>query len=242
MHLVVTRPVNDAKPLKTLLEARGHRVSVEPLLTIRPRPHVALPEGPFQAIIATSANAIHSLAARPDAAALKTYRMLTVGEASAESARMAGFEDTLSAWGNAESLIALATRSLDPCGPPLLYVTGNTVSRDVKAAMAPLGFTVKHIILYEARPARALSTKLRDDLAASRIDGVVLFSPRTARIWARLLQIEALTHSLTTIWHFCLSAVIRRALAEAANTDNLKFRVAQSPDTQAMIRAIGGED
>lgn len=239
MHLVVTRPREDAGPLTAQLEARGHRVTTEPLLTIRPRPHTPLPAEDFQAILVTSANAVRALAAHPDSERLKPCPVLTVGDASAEAARAAGFARVASAQGDAESLLVLVGKRLDPAAGPVLYVTGDTVSRDLKALMERRGFTVMRIILYDAEQADALSVALREALGSGGIDGVLLFSPRTARVWAGLVRKEGLTDALATIRHFCLSHSVRDALAEETGMATLRAGVARRPDMQAMMELIG---
>ena len=55
MRIAVTRPEEDAGPLTATLTAMGHEVVMAPLLTIRPRDGVAIPDLPWQAVAVTSA-------------------------------------------------------------------------------------------------------------------------------------------------------------------------------------------
>ena len=61
MHILITRPRADAAVLAQQLEARGHRVMVEPLLTIVPLPDSVPALDGVQAILLTSANAVPAL-------------------------------------------------------------------------------------------------------------------------------------------------------------------------------------
>ncbi|QPC42243.1 uroporphyrinogen-III synthase [Kaustia mangrovi] len=242
MELLVTRPRDDSEALREDLKARGHRVVLEPLLTICPRTGAVLPQGSFQAVIVTSANAVRALAAHGEADALRDTPMLTVGKASAEAALTAGFTDVESAAGDADALLTLVMQRLDPEGERVLYVTGSTVARDLKALMAERGFTVERAILYDARPAASLSEGLRERLAGGRIDGVLLFSPRTARIWAGLIRSAGLVGSLGAVRHFCLSQAVRDALDEEIGRADIISSVAEMPDMQAMMNLIGEFD
>ena len=63
MRIAVTRPEEDAGALKARLEAMGHQVVMAPLMTIRPRAGVIIPDLPWQAVAVTSANGIRALPA-----------------------------------------------------------------------------------------------------------------------------------------------------------------------------------
>jgi uroporphyrinogen-III synthase len=82
------------------------------------------------------------------------------------------------------------------------------------------------LVLYEARPAQALPPNIRD------AEAVMLYSPRTARIWTDLARKTAL--DLARIRHFCLSANVAAILP--AGTPII---VAARPAESAMIEAIG---
>ena len=92
MRVVVTRPEEDAGPLKAKLEALGHEVILVPLLVIAPRAGVWIEALPWQAAVATSANAIRSLTGHDE---LKSLRILTVGPQSLQAAREAGCDFVL---------------------------------------------------------------------------------------------------------------------------------------------------
>ena len=83
MRIAVTRPEEDAGPLKARLEAMGHQVVMAPLMTIRPRAGVAIPDLPWQAVAVTSANGIRAL---PRSHGLDQFRILTVGPQSLKAA------------------------------------------------------------------------------------------------------------------------------------------------------------
>ena len=82
MHVLITRPRAEAAVLARELEARGHEVLVEPLLTIAPVADVIPALDDVQAILLTSANAVPAL--RGTNPRLPVF---VVGEATARAAR-----------------------------------------------------------------------------------------------------------------------------------------------------------
>ena len=63
VRLLLTRPEPDAQRTATALRAQGHDVIVAPLLRIEPAADAKIGEGPWAAILITSANAAHAIAA-----------------------------------------------------------------------------------------------------------------------------------------------------------------------------------
>lgn len=61
MRLIITRPEEDALPLKAKLETRGHAAIMAPLLKIVPRSQAFVPPLAYQLVCITSANALRFL-------------------------------------------------------------------------------------------------------------------------------------------------------------------------------------
>jgi uroporphyrinogen-III synthase len=222
MRLIVTRPEEDAEPLAVKLAAMGHEAIVAPLLRIAPRADVVIADRPFRAVIATSANAIRVLASHAAFGELRHLPILTVGPQSLAAARATGFADAAAAGGDAIGLARHIAASLPAAGPPLLYVSGAATAGDLAGHLRAAGFTIERVILYDAVPA----TRLGVDLAQA--DGVLLYSPRTARLWSELAG-DAARHLV----HFCLSANVADALP-----DIMPRRVAARPDEAAMMALL----
>ena len=235
MHLVVTRPQEDARPLAERLRALGHDVVVEPMLTIAIDEDAVLAPGPWRAILFTSANAIRALAGRPEAAGLLEVPVLTVGTASADAARETGFASVTSADGDLDALVSLVGTTIGPGDGRLLYVTGRTISGDLAGMLGREGYDVVRQVLYDAVAADRLSRPLADAIRAGTVDGVLLFSKRTARIWADAIVREGL--GAASIGHFCLSPAIA-AVIEGAISPPPPMMVAEQPDVDAMLRLL----
>jgi uroporphyrinogen-III synthase len=225
MRLLVTRPLHDAQILKTKLEQLGHEVIASPLLEIAPRANVTIPSAAYQLIALTSANAMRCLAGNALLDRLRHLPVLAVGPQSAAAARHAGFASITEAGGDGLGLARHIIAQAKPDAGPILYLSGLDTASDFAGQLERAGFTVERVIVYEARPA----TRLSDD--ASRAEGVLLYSPRSARLWLELAQRQGIAPD---VMHFCLSAKIAAILPE-----HLARRVAARPDEDALLEIIG---
>jgi uroporphyrinogen-III synthase len=225
LRIAITRPIEDATVLKAKLETLGHETILAPLLTIVPLAGVTIPDEPWQAIAITSANAMRTAPATM-LKGLHALPMLTVGPQSALAARHAGFSDIQQAGGDAAGLAKHIASSRDPERGPILYLSGREQAADFAGLLGKSGFAVTRAVLYDALPAKALPSDVYE------AEAVVLYSPRTARIWVDLAGRAAL--DLPAIRHFCLSANVAAILPAGSS-----MIVAARPTESAMIEAIG---
>lgn len=221
MRLVVTRPEEDAEALAQRLEALGHEPLIAPLLKIVPRAP-ELPRASWRAVVITSANGARSL---PAGHGLGDTPAFTVGAQSRAAALGAGFKSVTAAGGDAAGLASFLVNTLTPAAGPLLYLSGAETAGDAEGRLRTAGFAVTRVVLYDAVAAAALPP-----FGPRAIDGVLLYSPRTARIWAALAGGTA--HAKARC--FCLSANVAEALGPAYMT-----AIAAAPDDAAMLALIG---
>lgn len=237
MRLIVTRPQEDARPLGERLAAAGHDVIMAPLLSIRPAAHLAIAERNYQAVLITSANGVRALEGRPELEPLKRATALVVGPASAAAARSAGFARVEQAGGDVPALGRTTIATLRQGDGPLLYISGAVTAGELAATLAAAGFEVDRTVAYEARPAAALPKTCAAALAAGQVDGVILFSPRTARIWARLVAAAGLTPAAARMVHYCLSDNVAGAVHDGLGAA-VAVQVAPRPDESALLEMI----
>lgn len=234
MRVLVTRPREDAAGLAAALAACGHEAVLEPLLTIVPRARVDWPPGHerAQALLVTSANGVRAFARLDRRRDLPAY---VVGEAGAAAARDLGFAAVVSAGGDVEDLAALVRQRLDPAAGPLLHPAAATLAGDLQGVLTAAGFQVLRAVLYEARPAGALSPEGTRAINEGTIDAVTLFSPRTAAGFASLLAAAGLQPACKAMAALCLSDAVAAAVA------GLPWRqvvVAARPDQAALLAAL----
>ncbi|WP_051609327.1 uroporphyrinogen-III synthase [Fodinicurvata fenggangensis] len=235
MHLLLTRPRADAEETLAALEARGHQVWLEPLLEIQPRERAALDLEGVQGLVITSRN---GLRAYLEACPRRDLPVYAVGPASAEAARQAGFAEVQSADGDAVKLAALIQRQVDPAAGALLHPSGRDVAGALGARLEAAGYDLRRVVLYEARAARALSPATSGLLRGGTLNAVLLFSPRTAETFARLVKQEELASACAGLQAFCLSP----AVAAAAGSFWQAVHTAEKPNQAAMLALIDGMD
>lgn len=226
MRLLVTRPLEDAGTLERRLVALGHQVITSPLLTIAPRADIVIPAEPYQAIALTSANAIRCLQDSGHLDGLRHLPVLAVGPQSAAAARQAGFANITEAGGDGIGLARYMIGALDPQAAPVLYLSGLDTASDFTGLLENGGLSTRRVIVYEARPAVTLAPE------AAGAEGVLLYSPRSARIWLDLAKHQAIPADVMV--HYCLSANIAAILPDAFAT-----RVAARPVEEALLEIIG---
>lgn len=238
MRVIVTRPEDDAGPLAAKLQVLGHEVISAPLLIIRPRPGLALPDRPYQASLVTSANALRALAGRRGMADLAGRPVFAVGPASAAAARGLGFARVEEAAGDLASLLDLVRSRLTPAGGPLLYLSGAVTAGDLAGSLRKFGFTVDRLVAYDAVPAESLPPACTAAVAHGLADAVLLFSPRTAAIWAGLVAAGGLVAAARGLLHYCLSTNVVACLTGILGED-VAVRVPGRPNEAALLELLG---
>ena len=204
MKLVITRPQLDAEPLARELNSRGIETVIAPLLDIVPRARVAIPRLAFQAICVTSANGMRCL----DLPLPLNWPVYAVGEQSAAAAKAKGFTQVEAHGGDVDGLVAFIAKHLKPSDGPLLYISGAETSGDLEGQLKAAGFMVHRAVTYDA-----VAQKL--DAIAAEIpdcDGVLLYSPRSVKLWTEELARLNLALPDAHLMHYCLSANVADAL------------------------------
>lgn len=223
MKLWVTRTAPDAHATADRLRALGHEPVVAPLLEVRTLEGVKPDLKGVTALAFTSRNGVAAFAGLTRRRNLPVY---TVGEATAEAAREAGFGAVSSADGALAELVALI--ALHPPKGRLLWPGAAQPAGDLAAAVAPHGVECLHLAVYETVESAIV--------APSGLDGVLVHSPRAARVLAgRVTETEA--------GALGLFAISRHA---AQPLSHLPFRfveIAANPDETALldltVRPIG---
>lgn len=237
MKVVVTRPEPDASSLAERLKRLGHVPIVCPVMTIRFDTSVEPAADAYQAILITSANGLRALEQTRNATQLKSTPVVAVGATSAKLATSLGYGHVLEAGGNVKSLAELAADQFDPGKGPLLYVTGTSRAGDLKADLERLGFTVERLELYTAHPLDRLPGEIASELQAADAAVILLYSARTAQIWAKLLQQAGLTRIATSLLHICLSQAVADQLRSSLQGP-LAIEVVNTPGDDAMLAAL----
>lgn len=232
MQVLVTRPQEDAEPLVRELAARGYEAVVSPLLRVRHDPDAPVDLTNVQALLFTSANGVRAFAA---ACARRELPALTVGAATAEAARAAGFVSVETAGGDAAALADLVGKTRTPEDGTLFHAAGSVTAGDMKARLEAHGFTVRRTPLYAAEPVDSLSDAAVEGLRTGAIGAVLFFSPRTARTFVTLAHTTDLANACGHASAVCLSAAVANAVSVLRWRD---VRTAERPDREALLQAL----
>ena len=234
-RLLLTRPREDSLALAGSLACQGVDALIEPMMTIRFDADARLDLSGVQAVLLTSANGARALAAATRNEAARRVPVLAVGCATAQAARDAGFGTVTAADGDVDALAALALARLHPGAGRLVHVAGRVSTGDLAARLGAAGFEAERAPLYDAVAVGALSPPARQALRAQTLAGVALFSPRTARLFAKLLRESGLETTARALTAFCLS----QAVAVAVETLSWKrVCVADAPRQEALVACV----
>ena len=232
MRLLVTRPRDDAEAFASMLRSRGHEALVAPVMEVHFTPGPLLPCEGVQAVLATSANGIRALAGRTQRRDLTIF---AVGPQTAEAARIAGFATVINSEGDSAQLVEKVAGEADPKNGTLLHAAGAETAGRVRQALTARGFVVETIVLYEALPVLQLPAVAQDALRDGSLDGVLLFSPRSAKTFSTLVTEAKLTEQCGGLVAFCISAATAEALTPLTFA---RLAVAGTPNQDAILDLI----
>ncbi len=232
MRVLLTRPHEETVALAELLLAHGIDAIAAPLLEIDFITGDALDMNGVQGVVFTSANAVRAFVRRCDERDLPA---LCVGDATARAARAGGFSDIQSASGDVNGLAALIKATCDPDAGALVHPAGTKLAGDLGGQLEAAGFTYRRETLYVARKAQTLPDSARRALEDVAVDGVLLYSPRTAEAFCKLVAAAQLSHKLATVTAYCLSAAVAHKILHCPWR---AVEIARTPDQDALLALL----
>src|SRR5262249_46225594 len=132
---------------------------------------------------------------------------------TAEAAKSAGFKIVRNSEGDSAALVEFVAERADPTKGALLHAAGAETAGRLRQALQAKGFTVEIEVLYDAAPSSVLPENAKQALEAGALDGVLLFSPRSAKTFATLVSEAKLESPCAALIAFCISAATAAALA-----------------------------
>ncbi|MFC0633833.1 uroporphyrinogen-III synthase [Brevundimonas balnearis] len=214
----VTRSEPGATATGQALIRRGYAPLIDPVIEVVVRA-ATVDLDRFAAVALTSAHGARALATLTSR---RDRPVFTVGDATAEAARQAGFGDVRSASADGAALATILSHA--PPDGPVLWVRGRDAAFDLVSALAGI-VEVKPLVAYAAEPRRPDAALLAAE--EGRIATVLIHSPRGAR-----LAVEALGDRP------CPPAVCLSDAAADAWPGPI-LAVAATPDEPALLDALG---
>lgn len=231
MRVLVTRPRDDGIETAALLKARGHEAILAPLLGVHYHDGHALHLDGVQALLFTSVNGVRAFARR---SSLRDFPVFAVGAQTAQAARETGFAVVHNADGNVENLAEAVRVHAAPGGGILLHAAGAEAEGRLAALLAAAGFEIRTEVLYDVPAVAELPAGARDAIASGTADAVLLFSARSAQVFADCLAKAGLTaDGLIAV---CISEAAARPLAVLRFRD---IRIAARPNQASLLDCLG---
>jgi uroporphyrinogen-III synthase len=236
MQFLVTRPQEDAQALAETLRSMGHDALVSPVIEIICQQVTPPHPDKISGLVITSRNALVCLSKQDHIAPYLSLPLFAVGAATAKFAAELGFTTIFEGEGRAVDLVELIRDKRDDLEHPLLYHPGaRQHAFDLVAAVREHGIRLISQTLYEGIPAKELTDEARDALAERQLDGVFLMSPRSARLFAELVQQNGLQENAADITCLCLSSAVANALPEFMTAER---QIAEKPNLPALLALI----
>lgn len=224
--VLITRPEPSASATAERLKRMGFDAVIAPVMRIEGT-RAGIPDGPFAAIIVTSANALVGLNDVSDA--LKSLPVLCVGERTAIAARIAGFHRAESAGGDARHLGTILVGRFQ-AGTRILYLAGSVRKPDVEQALTRHGIKCDTVETYHAIPEEEWPPALLAGIR--RCEAVLHYSRSAAETFLSVAGRSGFDPTGKSLHHLCLSEDIAEPLRRAGA---MLINVARAPNEDALF-------
>lgn len=223
---LITRTMPGADATAQKIAPLGYEPIILPAAILRPT-NSSIDINGIQALLVTSSNAPNLANLTPEILTLPVY---AVGDATAKAARNAGFENVVSAGGDASTLAVLAADRLKPKDGALMHLRGHEVAGDVAGLLGACKFEVRATEIYETIDNPEFGEKINQILAKN--DGIIMFhSPKGAQRFRKYADFSLLKN-----WSaLCISQASSIPIDEPIWAN---FLIAQKPNEAAMIELI----
>lgn len=232
LRLVITRPQEDAEALAKELSALGVKSLIAPLLSIESSGATTPDLAGVQALLLTSANGVRAFTYLSKERKIPIF---AVGHASALAAQKVGFKNIESAGGDVNTLAEVVCKKLDPRDGAVLHIAGSMIAGDLAGVLGQSGFDYRRVQLYHAIEVSDLPSKCLVAIKDKLVEGVVLYSPRTAKAFMDLLIKSGLVGCTRQLLAFCLSEAVA---AKIVAYEWASVVVAETPDQVALLRSV----
>lgn len=228
--VLVTRPRPAALRTAKALKVLGYEALIAPVIEIVAT-GARLPEGRFDAVIASSENAF----VRPrDLRPILHLPLYAVGETTAEAGRVVGFGTVAVAQGDAVSLARLIGRSL-PQRSRLLALVGRDRTESFDSTLAQANYVIAACMRYCADAVETLPEAAAAALSSGTVDACLHYSSRSAAIAFELADRAGLGDAMRSLAHVAISPGVAGIVERNGGRD---IRTATSPAEGPMLACL----
>lgn len=230
MRVIVMRPAEAAIRTQKRLARLGHQVIAGPLM-VYAQTGEAAPVGPFEAMLATSAQAFAGLV---QTEILQNLPLYVVGKRTAQAAREAGLPAPEYVAPDAGALSDIVRARLRPPAR-LLYLAGLDRKPELEESLAAAGFEIAAWVVYDAQPVPVLTQEITAALRAGRVEAALHYSKRSAEIFCQAVAQAGLGEAAKRLRHVAISQDCAEGLAALNATD---VRISDAPNEAAMAALL----
>ncbi len=187
------------------------------------------------AVAATSASAVDALARRGDFGSISALPLYCVGDRTASSARDAGFHRAVSAGGDVDALVEAVVNRRRATDGIVLYAAGRDRTGDLDGKLTAHGFSVRVAEIYRAEAKTRLSAATAAALMSGSLDGILIFSARTAEA---LVAAAGRSHHMDRLREVAVYAISENAAKPLASAAVGGIVVAAKPDANGLIACL----
>jgi uroporphyrinogen-III synthase len=237
MRVLVTRPPQSGARTAERLVALGHEPLLLPLFepmhdADKAFAGLAGTDGP---IAVTSAEAIRAMTEQPAATSLAPHLhrpLFAVGDATAEQAKNAGFDNVTASTGNGADLAdAIAAETQNS----VLYLAGTPRAETFESRARKIGLTVIVAECYRMQHLHVPVEILRNLFADEAPDSILFYSRQTAENFFALHEIATNLDALIGIRLLCLSKSVADAVPPTLQGH---VAIAATPDEDSLLSLL----
>ncbi|NDA45852.1 MAG: uroporphyrinogen-III synthase [Alphaproteobacteria bacterium] len=227
--VLVTRPHAEGQHTCQALALMGHEGLLAPLMEIECLVPV-WPQGHFDALVVTSAEALRCLDAHSLPQALRHLPLYGVGARLGSLVQDKGLGEIVELAPRVSELITRLT-ARGVAGQRLLYLAGRYRKPDFERDLARAGAFVSAVELYAARDVGGLSVAASQALEQGQIGAVLHFSRRSAELFVTHVRAAGLEAHVAPIWHCAISP----DAAEPLHAVTSLIKIAERPDAASLL-------
>jgi len=231
MRFLVTRPEPDCRRTADRLRSMGQEADEAPVLRNVPCPPDRFDLEEVAALALSSRWAVSVLRDHAQIASLQRLPVFTVGDATANTCREAGFSEVHSAAGDVAALARLILDSRDRLSPGhVLYPAAADRAGNLEGLLAAGGLACRPVAIYRMEPAQSLPDTALDALRAGAYDGVLIYSRRSAQAFLSLIKAQLPGHEFSGMRAYALSPQAAEPISSG-----FTVQVAAAPNEQALF-------
>ena len=232
MKILVTRPEIDQHQTIKALETLGVEVLASPVMAIVPL-SLSFPDASWQALVVTSRNGLR-MVADDQLEPLKSVPLYCVGKRTADLAAALGFTKVAFVAPNGAELEKQLLSALDPQNGEILYLAGKVRSGRLAEALSAHGFSVRLCEVYESQALTCLSDEVCEAIRTEQLDGILLYSQRSCRLFLSLIEQMGLSEHLHKAIFYCLSPAVALPLEGLG----YPLVVAEAPNERSLLACV----